>query len=149
MATLTVRFKGKMLHRHALPEESAILIGRRATNHIVIDNPGVSNIHARVFFKNDHFYIEDLGSTNGTFVNEKLVNTHRLKDEDVIAIGKHELVFCEYEKYTITRPSASNAPFSLFRKSARDWSTRITWQICRERPSALFTGTSVRRHSSI
>jgi len=68
-------------------------IGRLPDNNLVIDNPAVSGHHACVFRDGDRFVVEDLESTNGTFVNEQRVSRHTLHDGDVVAIGKHKLVF--------------------------------------------------------
>lgn len=70
-----------------------IAIGRLPDNNIVIDNPAVSGRHARVYREGDHYVLEDLKSTNGTFVNEKPVARHTLLESDVVLVGKHTLVF--------------------------------------------------------
>ncbi|OFW26888.1 MAG: hypothetical protein A3H97_21810 [Acidobacteria bacterium RIFCSPLOWO2_02_FULL_65_29] len=59
----------------------------------MIENPAVSGRHARVFREGDDFVVEDLQSTNGTFVNEKRVTRQTLQDGDVVLVGKHKLVF--------------------------------------------------------
>jgi pSer/pThr/pTyr-binding forkhead associated (FHA) protein len=53
----------------------------------------VSGHHASVARDGDHFVVEDLHSTNGTFVNERRVSRHVLQDGDVLLVGKHQLVF--------------------------------------------------------
>jgi predicted component of type VI protein secretion system len=60
---------------------------------IVIDNPAVSGRHARVFREGNHYVVEDLKSTNGTFVNEKPIARHTLLEGDVVLVAKHSLVF--------------------------------------------------------
>ena len=70
-----------------------VSIGRLPDNMIVIDNPAVSGRHARVFREGNHYVIEDLRSTNGTFVNEKPIARHTLLEGDVVLVGKHSLVF--------------------------------------------------------
>jgi len=66
----------------------------------------------------DDSFLEDLGSTNGTYVNGKLIKKHALKDGDVIAIGKHELKYVnenastdddEFEKTMIIKPGSASA----------------------------------------
>ena len=101
-ATLLIfKFKGKQIRKYVLKHDKQLTIGRLPDNDIVIENDAVSGKHAIIITKDDEYYIEDLNSTNGTFVNKKKINSHMLKDEDIITIGKHELVFCIYEKCTM------------------------------------------------
>jgi pSer/pThr/pTyr-binding forkhead associated (FHA) protein len=62
-------------------------------NDIQIDNLAVSNFHARVEHQLGHYFIEDLNSTNGTYVNDKKISKWGLQDGDTAMIGKHSLVF--------------------------------------------------------
>ncbi|ALC17512.1 hypothetical protein DSOUD_2774 [Desulfuromonas soudanensis] len=70
-----------------------ITIGRNLKNDIQIDNLAVSNFHARVEKQLGHYFIEDLNSTNGTFVNERKISKWGLNDNDAVNIGKHTLIF--------------------------------------------------------
>lgn len=71
-----------------------ISIGRAGHNQIQIDNKGVSLIHAVMSQKNDDWYIEDLNSTNGTFLNGmKVIGRQSIKIGDTIGICKHNLKF--------------------------------------------------------
>lgn len=72
-------------------------IGRLPDNAVVVDNPAVSGHHAAVFRDGDHFVIEDLASTNGTFVNGKRVSRQRLQGGDAVRVckGTHSIVFDE------------------------------------------------------
>jgi hypothetical protein len=72
---------------------TAVTIGRLQDNIITIDNSAVSSHHACVFRDGDDFVLEDLQSTNGTFVNGRRVSRCKLQDGDVIVVGTHELVF--------------------------------------------------------
>jgi len=72
---------------------SAVTIGRLPDNTVVIENPAVSGHHARVVRDGTDLVLEDLESTNGTFVNDKHVVRHVLQDGDVVLVGKHRLVF--------------------------------------------------------
>lgn len=84
-------------HRHDILKEydlgESLTIGRLPDNTVVIDNPAVSGHHARVVWDGRHFHLEDLGSTNGTFVNDKRVSRHKLQEGDVVLVGKHKLVY--------------------------------------------------------
>jgi pSer/pThr/pTyr-binding forkhead associated (FHA) protein len=93
MPNLILRFKGNVLEEHPVKVGETITIGRKDSNNIVIDNLAVSGMHARVDSVSATFILTDLESTNGTFVNGELVSSHTLRDNDVILIGKHELVF--------------------------------------------------------
>lgn len=68
-------------------------IGRWPDNAIIVDSPAVSGHHACVFRNGDQHIVEDLQSTNGTFVNGLRVSRQVLQHGDVVKIGEHELVF--------------------------------------------------------
>ena len=93
MPVITLKYKDSVLEKYPLQVGQNLSIGRNASNDIVIDNLAVSGSHARIESISASFIIKDLGSTNGTFVNEKLVSAHGLKNNDVILIGKHTLLF--------------------------------------------------------
>lgn len=92
MAKLTLKFAERELQQCAVGAH-AVSIGRLPDNLIVIDNPAVSGRHARVLREGRHYVIEDLNSTNGTFVNEKPIARHTLLEGDVALIGRHSVVF--------------------------------------------------------
>lgn len=92
MPKLILKFDQRELQECAVGAHP-VSIGRLPDNIIVIDNPAVSGRHARVFQEGSHFVIEDLKSTNGTFVNEKPIARHTLLEGDVVLVGKHSLVF--------------------------------------------------------
>ncbi|MGB9780510.1 FHA domain-containing protein [Caldanaerobacter sp.] len=68
-------------------------IGRSDECDIVIESPYVSAKHALIRKKGKRFYIEDLNSTNGTFVNGKRVKVARIKSGDIITLGDVDLKF--------------------------------------------------------
>lgn len=70
---------------------TAITIGRGPGNNIKIDHPSVSSKHGRILREKDYFFIEDSGSTNGTFLNGKKVERSIINSTDDITIGKHLL----------------------------------------------------------
>jgi hypothetical protein len=70
------------------PLEGWINVGRAATSDIVLDEQFVSSTHARLVPRGQFFYVEDLGSTNGTFVNEKQVTEAQLKLDSRLRIGE-------------------------------------------------------------
>ncbi len=120
MAKLVLSLNGVVQGEYELSKER-LTIGRKAENDITIDNLAVSGKHALVISILDDSFLEDLGSTNGTYVNGKLVKKHALKDGDVVAIGKHELKYInenatdddddddEFEKTMIIKPGSASA----------------------------------------
>ncbi len=92
MAKLVVTLDAHELQQRAVGAHP-VTIGRLPDNQIVLDNPTVSAHHARVYRDGLHYVLEDLQSTNGTFVNEQPVARHSLAEGDVVSIGKHMLLF--------------------------------------------------------
>ena len=68
-------------------------IGREPENDIVIPNPTVSRFHAKITRSEDKYFIEDLGSANGTMVNGIRVTKELLHDGDIVQLGDVVLVF--------------------------------------------------------
>lgn len=117
MAKLVLSLNGVVQGEYDLNKER-LTIGRKPENDIPIDNLAVSGKHALIITILDDSFLEDLGSTNGTYVNGKLVKKHALKNGDVIAIGKHELKYVnehatadddEFEKTMIIKPGSASA----------------------------------------
>jgi hypothetical protein len=73
-------------------------IGRKPENDIQIDNLAVSSHHARIDKTGPDFILTDLQSTNGTFIKDKKIVTHKLKHGDNVRIGKHVILFLTSEK---------------------------------------------------
>ena len=74
-------------------DKEAVQLGRVADNDIVLPDPNVSRVHARVMRRGDSFVITDLDSTNGTWVNEERVSEAELADNDVVRLGSARLIF--------------------------------------------------------
>jgi len=92
MAKLVLSLNGTVQSEHLLGKER-VTIGRKPDNDIQIDNLAVSGKHALVITILNDSFLEDLASTNGTYVNGKLIKKHALRNGDVIGIGKHELKY--------------------------------------------------------
>ncbi|MDB4441868.1 FHA domain-containing protein [bacterium] len=92
MPELTLNFKNKSVGEYQLQKGKSLTIGRRDDNDIAIDDPAVSGHHAKIDSLGDRFVLIDLKSKNGSFVNEQLIDSHWLKDGDVVAIGGHSLI---------------------------------------------------------
>ena len=76
-----------------LVADVARIIGRDPASDILVDDPEMSGCHARILFQEQAFRIEDLGSTNGTFVNGQPVRQHVLHHDDVLKLGRTFLRF--------------------------------------------------------
>ncbi len=92
MARLILMFNNQAVKEYPLMKES-ITIGRNEGNVITVDNLAVSGYHARIDAVGKEYILTDLQSTNGTFVNDKKVVSHKLVHGDNIIIGKHRILF--------------------------------------------------------
>jgi pSer/pThr/pTyr-binding forkhead associated (FHA) protein len=90
MLTILLKFKNSEIKRIET-DKAEITIGRNPGNDIHIDNLGVSKQHAKISKQDGAYVIEDLNSTNGTFINNKRVAKAILNDNDEVHIGKHSL----------------------------------------------------------
>ena len=92
MAKLNFSLDGNLLAEFELDKER-ISIGRRPSSDIHIDNLAVSGEHAIIVTMGNDSFLEDLNSTNGTMVNQKLIKKHVLQHNDLIEFGKYQLKF--------------------------------------------------------
>ncbi len=99
MARLILTFNKQVLQEYPFLKDN-VTIGRNEDNTIVIDNLAVSGYHARIDKAGDDFVITDLQSTNGTFVNDKMVYSHKLSHGDNVIIGKHIILFVGADQET-------------------------------------------------
>ena len=70
-----------------------VAIGRNSHCHIIFNNKMVSGNHAKIYKLGTEFHIADIKSTNGTFLNNKLIRDAILHDNDIIAIGIYKIIF--------------------------------------------------------
>ena len=96
MARLVLHLDGQVLAEYNMSKER-YTIGRLPDNDIRIDNPAVSGHHALVINILNDSFLEDLNSTNGTYVNGKIIKKHALQHGDVITVGHHALRFVDGE----------------------------------------------------
>ena len=90
MPKLFLKFNEAVLKEIAM-EGPQLTIGRKPDNDVVIDNPAVSGHHARIYDREGAVYVEDMNSTNGTYVNGRRVSTQELlRADDRIRIGDTE-----------------------------------------------------------
>ena len=97
MARLILMFNKQVIKEYPLLKES-VTIGRNEDNTITIDNLAVSGYHARIDMAGSDFILTDLQSTNGTFVNDKKIVSHKLSHGDNVIVGKHVILFVGVEK---------------------------------------------------
>lgn len=91
MLTIELKFNNAVL-KTLETDKGVITIGRNVKNDIQIDNLSVSKQHARIVKHQGKYFIEDMKSTNGTYLNEKKIAKENLTNNDVITIGKHTLL---------------------------------------------------------
>lgn len=92
MPKLVVSIDGVVIKEVQITKERTSL-GRRPYNDVVIDNLAVSGEHAALVMSGSEVSMEDLGSTNGTYVNGQAVKQCKLKDGDTIEVGKYSIRF--------------------------------------------------------
>jgi pSer/pThr/pTyr-binding forkhead associated (FHA) protein len=92
MARLILSLDNQVLAEYNMTKER-YTIGRLPDNDVRIDNPAVSGHHSLIINILNDSFLEDLNSTNGTYVNGKLIKKHALQHGDVITIGHHQLRF--------------------------------------------------------
>ncbi|NWG31107.1 MAG: FHA domain-containing protein [Rhodocyclaceae bacterium] len=113
MAKLILSMDNLVLKEIPLDKER-ITIGRKPSNDIQIDNLAISGNHAVIVTILNDAFLEDLNSTNGTFVNGRQIHKHFLQDNDVIELGKYRLKYVkeagvqaaqdDFEKTMVLRP---------------------------------------------
>jgi len=106
MARLLWEHEGQVIKDYPFTKGS-VTIGRRKENTIVFTNPEVSSSHARIDKVGPDYILTDLQSTNGTFVNNLKVLSHRLSHGDRISIGKNVLLFIGTEKAKVDAERAN------------------------------------------
>jgi pSer/pThr/pTyr-binding forkhead associated (FHA) protein len=116
MAVISLMYQNKRLDSVPIGMGDSFMIGRQPGQDIVIDNLAVSFHHAKVEAVGDEFLLIDLKSENGTFVNNRRIKAHWLADGDVVAIGKHTLVFSDPS----TRKTADTGPASIIETMQMD-----------------------------
>ena len=99
MLTILLKYEEKLL-KTIETDKAAITIGRNADNDIPIDNLSVSKRHATIRNSRGKYFVEDENSTNGTYLNEKLITSEKLSHKDRLTIGKHTLEILFDKTYT-------------------------------------------------
>ncbi|MDB6157279.1 MAG: hypothetical protein JWO04_985 [Gammaproteobacteria bacterium] len=112
MARLVLSLDGQVMAEYNMNKER-YTVGRLPDNDIRIDNAAVSGHHSLIINILNDSFLEDLNSTNGTYVNGKLIKKHALQHGDVVTVGHHQLRFVEddeaqdeFEKTMVIQPSS-------------------------------------------
>jgi pSer/pThr/pTyr-binding forkhead associated (FHA) protein len=118
MARLILSLDGQVMAEYNMNKER-YTVGRLPDNDIRIDNPAVSGHHSLIINILNDSFLEDLNSTNGTYVNGKLIKKHALQHGDVVTVGHHQLRFVdtqsadnepdEFEKTMVITPGSAVA----------------------------------------
>ncbi len=74
-------------------DRERMTIGRRPDSDVFLDDVTVSRDHALLVARGDHWYLDDCGSLNGTYVNRSRIDSHRLEEGDELQIGKYKLTY--------------------------------------------------------
>jgi predicted component of type VI protein secretion system len=127
MARLILSLDGQVMAEYNMNKER-YTVGRLPDNDIRIDNPAVSGHHSLVINILNDSFLEDLNSTNGTYVNGKLIKKHALQHGDVVTVGHHQLRFIdtqsadtepdEFEKTMVITPGSAVAAIAAKKASA-------------------------------
>jgi pSer/pThr/pTyr-binding forkhead associated (FHA) protein len=94
-AALVIRSGGNRVGESFPLEGDRMTVGRRPDSDVFLDDVTVSRDHALVVKRGGDFYLDDLGSLNGTYVNRRRIESHKLADGDELQIGKYKLTFLQ------------------------------------------------------
>ena len=92
-ATLVIRSGGGRAGEAFNIAGERMTVGRSPEAEVFLDDVTVSRNHALLVRRRDGIYIDDLGSLNGTYVNRKRIESHKLQDGDELQVGKYKLTF--------------------------------------------------------
>ncbi|WP_397535974.1 FHA domain-containing protein [Roseateles sp.] len=117
MGKLVVSLDGVVIKDVQITKDKTTL-GRRPYNDIVIDNLAVSGEHAVLQMVGADVFIEDLNSTNGTYINGKAIKKQLLSNNDVVEVGKYKIKYLledggDYEKTMILKSGATPSGFGM------------------------------------
>ncbi len=101
MARLILTLNNKIISNHSIGPGEQVSIGRYPDNAVIIDHPSVSGHHAAVRLVGQQLILTDIGSQNGTFVNDEQVSESTLAHQDWVTIGKHICIVDLYESLSM------------------------------------------------
>ena len=94
-AALVIRSGGGRAGETFYITDERTTIGRSPDAEVFLDDVTVSRNHAILVRRRDGLYIDDLGSLNGTYVNRRRIESHKLADGDELQVGKYKLTYLE------------------------------------------------------
>jgi pSer/pThr/pTyr-binding forkhead associated (FHA) protein len=94
-ATLVIRSGGGRSGEVFNVSGERLTIGRSPDAEIFLDDVTVSRNHALLVRRRDGLFVDDLGSLNGTYVNQHRIESHHLQDGDELQVGKYKLTYLE------------------------------------------------------
>jgi hypothetical protein len=92
-AALVIRAGGGRAGESFALEGDRLTVGRRPESDVFLDDVTVSRDHALIVRRGADYYLDDCGSLNGTYVNRRRIDSHRLTDGDELQIGKYKVAF--------------------------------------------------------
>ena len=141
MARLILSLGGQIMAEFNMTKER-YTIGRLPDNDVRIDNPAVSGHHSLIINILNDSFLEDLSSTNGTYVNGKLIKKHALQHGDVVTVGHHQLRYVE----TVAEEEEQDDEFA--RTMIIDSSQEAVQQAAMESAAQVNTGVSAQRETA-
>lgn len=85
-------------------------IGRNVNNNIIINEPLVSRYHARIVYRNQKFFLEDLGSRHGSKVNGESIKIQQIKNGDTISIASTPILFIDRSTSLLSETEVGTQP---------------------------------------
>ena len=137
MPKLMLKFEAAFIREIAL-DKPAFTLGRKPDNDIVLDNAAVSGHHCRISQSGGTWFVEDLNSTNGTFVNGKKTLKAGLKSGDTITVVKYSLLYAE----DAAAPSKGPVPLPQQREKVPQGGLEVTENPADERKEFALTALS-------
>jgi hypothetical protein len=108
MVKLLLKFNAAVIREFPFDKDQ-VTIGRKPDNDIVIDNPAVSGLHARIVKQGGDYLLEDMQSTNGTYLHERKIVKASLRHKDEVGVAKHSIVFLNDEETPAAAPASPDA----------------------------------------
>ncbi|MDX8395903.1 MAG: FHA domain-containing protein [Mariprofundaceae bacterium] len=136
---LILKFKDSVISEIPLEQEETT-IGRKPENSIHVDNLAVSGHHCRILKIGSKIILEDLGSTNGTLVNDKQVTKSILKHGDVVLVGKHTLTFISLDEGPVQAESEPEPENDMDKTMIISPQARSAMMKGEEKPAAMPLG---------